>query len=82
MDLFSEGVPSTVLFCHPKTKEAQKQKIFVRAKIPFLAFRETFSVVRKLIFICGEHLCSAIFKKGSAMSVSSRKLEKNVIELI
>ena len=45
-------------------------------------FWGTFSVIRKLILICGEHLCSAIFKKGSAMFVSSRKLEKKVIEWI
>ena len=46
----------------------------------FLNFRDTFSIVRDLILICGEHLCPAIFKKWSAMSVSSGKLEKNVIE--
>ena len=46
----------------------------------FLNFRDTFSIIRELILICGEHLCSAIFKKGSAMFVSSRKLEKKVIE--
>ena len=48
----------------------------------FLNFRDTFSIIRELILICGEHLCPAIFKKWSAMSVSSRKLEKNVIERI
>ena len=45
-----------------------------------LPFRDTFSIIRELILVCGERLCSAIFKKWSAISVTSRKLEKNVIE--
>ena len=45
-----------------------------------LPFRDTFSKIRELILVCGERLCSAIFKKWSAISVNSRKLEKNVIE--